>query len=213
FVEMDFERKPRLRRAMPALGTAGRLVREEAHAFEAVSRDGVRRSLQGTRVVRARDTVAAVAATIEEALKLHSGNPTVAREPGLDLHQHGMAAAVRIEDFLAGQGDLHRSPGHDGELGGDELVREDVALPTESPAIRCRRTRGPRPCARSSSRGLARPDRQAPPGSTCNAATPRTAHRSGPALHRRPTRPWRPRPRSDRPRTEPCRGQAPPRPG
>ena len=133
---MDFERKPRLRRAVATLRTAGRLVGEEAHAFEAVSGDGVRRSLQGTRVVRARDAVAAVAATIEEALKLQGGNPTVACEPSLDLHQHRVAAAVRIEDLLAGQGDFHRPSGRDGKLGGDELVREDVALAAESSPIR-----------------------------------------------------------------------------
>src|SRR5439155_11384445 len=68
FVEMDFERKPRLRRAVPALGTAGRLVREEPHAFEPVSRDGVGRGLQRAGVVGAGDPVAAVTAAIEEAL-------------------------------------------------------------------------------------------------------------------------------------------------
>ena len=135
---MDFERKSRLRRAVPTLGPAGRLVGEESNAFESVPWDGIRGRLQGARVIGAGHPVAAVAAAVQEALKLHGGNLTAAGEPRLDLHQHRVAAAVRVENFLPGQSDLHRTSGGDGELGGDELVRKDVALAAESSAIRRR---------------------------------------------------------------------------
>ena len=46
-----------------------------------------------------------------------------------------MPAAVRIEDFLAGQGDLDRTAGHEGQLGGDQLVRENVALPAKTTPV------------------------------------------------------------------------------
>ena len=135
FVEMDLQRKPRLRCAVPALRAAGRLVGEEPHGFEPVSGDGVGGRLQGARVVGTCDAVAAVAAAIEEALKLHRGNPTAACEPCLDLHQHRVAASMGVKNLLTGKGDLDGAPGRHGELGGDELVREDVALPAESSPV------------------------------------------------------------------------------
>ena len=49
-----------------------------------------------------------------------------------------MSPAVRVEDFLAGQRDLDRAPSDDGQLGGHQLVREDVALATEAAPIRGR---------------------------------------------------------------------------
>src|SRR2546421_435166 len=40
-----------------------------------------------------------------------------------------------VENLLTGKGDLDGAPGRHGELGGDKLVREDVALPAESSPV------------------------------------------------------------------------------
>src|SRR5882762_2101982 len=69
-VEMHLEREPRLRRAVPALGPARRLVGEGARALEVVARDIVGDGLKRARVVRARDAVRAVRAAIEQGFEI-----------------------------------------------------------------------------------------------------------------------------------------------
>src|SRR6266545_6311749 len=56
-VEVDFEREAGLWRAVPALGTARRLVRECARALEVIARDIVSDGLERARVVGARDAI------------------------------------------------------------------------------------------------------------------------------------------------------------
>ena len=135
-VKMRLEREARLRGTVPTLGTAGRLVGEQPDALEAITRDRIGRRLQRAGVIGAGDPVAAVSAAIEKTLELHRVDPTVLLEAGLHLHQDGMPAAMRVEHFLASQCDLHRPPGHHRQLGGDQLVREDVALAAEAAAVR-----------------------------------------------------------------------------
>ena len=132
---MGLQGKAGLRRPVPSLGSAGWLVGEEAHRLESIARDRVRRRLEGAGVIGAGHAVATVAAAVEVALKLHGGDAAVLCETGADLHQHRVAAAVRVENFLTGQRDLYRTPGDDCQLGGDQLVREDVAFATEASAI------------------------------------------------------------------------------
>ena len=120
---------------MAAFGAAGRLVGEEADRLETVSRNRVGGRLQRTGVVGAGDAVAAVAAAVEKALELHGGNPAIVGEPGLDPHQHRVAPAVRVKDFLSRQRDLDRATGDERKLGGNQLMGKDVALAAEASAV------------------------------------------------------------------------------
>ena len=73
-VDVRLEGEPRLRRAVPALGAAGRLVGEDAHAVEAIARDLVGHGLQRARVVEAGHAVAAVPAAVERGAEVHRGD-------------------------------------------------------------------------------------------------------------------------------------------
>ncbi len=65
-VELNFQRKARLRRAVSALWTARRFVGEHAHALKFVARHVIRHRLQRAGVERARNAVASVSAAIEK---------------------------------------------------------------------------------------------------------------------------------------------------
>ena len=68
-VELDLEPEARLRRAVAALGSAGRLVGEGPAAAETVARDVVGDGLQRAGVEGRGDAVAAVRAAVEERLE------------------------------------------------------------------------------------------------------------------------------------------------
>src|SRR3984893_15566170 len=104
---MGLQGESRLRCAMPPLGATGRLVREQPDTLESISRNGIGGRLEGAGVVGAGHAVAAVAAAVEEAAELHGRDAAIFRETGLDLHQDGMAPAVRVEDLLTRERDLH----------------------------------------------------------------------------------------------------------
>jgi len=143
---MHLEREARLRRAVPALGPARRLVREGARALKVVARDVVGDGLKGARVVRARDAVGAVRAAIEQGLEMHSGDRSIALHPGAHPHQRRVAAAMTVEHLFARQRDLHWSAGHHRELRDRDLVTERIALAAEAPAVR--RRDDANPCGR-----------------------------------------------------------------
>ena len=105
-----------LRRAVPALGPARRLVGEDAAALEAVGRDVVGDGLQRAGVEGAGDAVRAVGAAVEQRLEVHAGDRAVLLHAGLEAHQHRMAAAVAVEDLFARQADLHRAVGQQRQL-------------------------------------------------------------------------------------------------
>src|ERR1700730_12172261 len=132
---MRLEGEARLRRPVPSLWSAGWLVREQPDTLESVPRDGVRGRLQRAGVVGACNAVAAVSATCDSGMTLHPPDPFVSGETGADLHQDGMTPAVGVEDFLAGQCDLDRASGDDGQLGGHQLVRKNVALAPEAATV------------------------------------------------------------------------------
>ena len=67
-----------------------------------------------------------------------AGDVALLREPGLDPHEDGMAAAVDVEDFLARERDLHRAPRELRELARRDLVRERIQLAPEPAADRRR---------------------------------------------------------------------------
>ncbi len=115
-VELNLQRITRLRRAVPALWSARRLVGEDTQAIEFVTRHFVSHRLQRARVKRARDAVASVSPAVEKRFEMHRGNRAVFFHPGLDLHQHRMAATMTVEDFFARQRALHRTAGDHGEL-------------------------------------------------------------------------------------------------
>src|ERR1700732_3113297 len=100
---MGLQGEARLRCAMASLGATRRLVREQPDSLESISRNGIGRRLEGAGVVGAGHAIAAVAPAVEEAAELHGGDAAIFRETGLDLHQHGMAPPVRVEDFLASE--------------------------------------------------------------------------------------------------------------
>ena len=137
-VDVALERVPRLRRAVAALGTAGRLVGEDPHALELVARDPVRHRLQSAGVVEAGHTVAAVGAAVEGGAEVHGRDRAVALQAGLDPHRHRVAPPVAVEDLLAVERDLHGTPRLHRELGRDDLVAERVRLAAEAAAVGAR---------------------------------------------------------------------------
>src|ERR1700730_8054077 len=98
---MDFLTKARLHRAMAAFWSARRFVGEGAAAFEAIARDVVGGRLQGPGVESARHAVGTIGATVDQGLKMHSGDGAVLLDTGLEFHQHGVAAPVTIKHLLA----------------------------------------------------------------------------------------------------------------
>src|SRR5690348_6430977 len=109
FVELNFERVTRLRRAVAALWTTRRLVREGAYALKLVTRHVIRHGLQRAGVEGARHAVTAVRAAVEVRLEVHRGDRTVVLHAGLHFHQHWMAAAMAIENLFTRESDFHRT--------------------------------------------------------------------------------------------------------
>ena len=132
---MHLEREPGLRRAVAALGTAGGFVGERPRPLEFVARYLVGDGLQRSRVVGARHAVGAVAPAVQQRAEMHPGDRAVLRDTGLHPHQRRMPAAMAIEDLLAGQRDLHGTPGQHRELRDDDLVAERIALSPEAAAV------------------------------------------------------------------------------
>ena len=69
---------------------------------------------------------------------MHRRDLAVLLHAGPDAHLHRVPAAVRIEDLLAVQRDLHRSPRAHRKQRGRELVAERIALAAERAAVRGR---------------------------------------------------------------------------
>ena len=135
-VQMHLECEPGLRRPVPPLRTARRLVCKSPGPFEPVIRDPVGRRLQGARIVRARHAIAAESTAVQGRAQMLRGHGAILRETGLQVHQHRVAAAMAVEDFLAGQRRLARPPESQRQLGDHHLVAEGIALAAESAAIR-----------------------------------------------------------------------------
>ena len=149
-VDLALHGEARLRRAVAALGAAGRLVGEDARALELVDGDLVRHRLERARVEGGRHAVGAVRAAVEPRAEVHAGDGAVLREAGLDPHQHGVAAAVDVEDLFARERDLHRAARELRQLAGGDLVGEGIELAAEAAADRRRDRRG---CAPGAGRG------------------------------------------------------------
>src|SRR5690348_14729560 len=107
-VEVGFEREARLRRAMPALRPARRLVGEYTDAFKLITRHVVGDGLQRAAVEGRSDAVAAIRPAVEERAKVHRRDRAVALHAGLHPHQDRVTPAVAIEDLFARQRDLDR---------------------------------------------------------------------------------------------------------
>src|SRR6185503_9226873 len=89
-VEVNFERVTRLRRAVPALWTTRRLVRERTQTLKLVTRHVIRDGLQRAGVERARHAATAIRAAVEKRLEVHRGDRAVVLHAGLYFHQHRM---------------------------------------------------------------------------------------------------------------------------
>ncbi len=135
-VEVDLPGESRLRRAVPALRTARRLVGVRANAVEAVVGELVGDGLQRPGVVGRGDAVAAVSAAVEGGLQVLPGDGAVVLETRLEPHLHRMAPAVTVEDLFPAQGDLHRAAELERHLGDHDLVVEGIALAAEAAAVR-----------------------------------------------------------------------------
>src|SRR6185369_14333536 len=81
-VELTFEREARLDRAVAALGSARRLVGEDARALELVDRDLVGDRIDHARVERGRDAVRAVGSAVEPRPQMAAGDVALLRESG-----------------------------------------------------------------------------------------------------------------------------------
>src|SRR5260370_17439209 len=134
-VELDFLAETRLRSTMPALGPAGRLVRESAAALIAIARNVIGGGLEGIGVGRARNSVGAIRAAGNQCLKMHSGNRAVLLDAGLEFHQDGMATTVTIENFFACKADLDRPIEDECGLGDNNFVIEGIAFAAEAAAV------------------------------------------------------------------------------
>ena len=71
-VDLALHGEARLRRAVAALGAAGRLVREDARALELVDGDLVGDGLERARVEGRRHAVGAVGAAVEPGAEVHA---------------------------------------------------------------------------------------------------------------------------------------------
>ena len=134
-VELHFLAEARLRRAVAALGAAGRLVGEGAAGLELETRQLVGHRRQHAGVEGARRTVRAVAAAVEQRLQVHGGELAVLRDAGAHLHQHRVPAAVLVEHLFARQADFHRAAQHQRRLGDHHLVVGRIALAAEAAAV------------------------------------------------------------------------------
>src|SRR4051812_44185583 len=103
FVEMNFQRVTRLRRAVTAFGPTRWFIGKDPGALEFISRDLIRDCLQRAGVEGTRHAVAAVCATIEKSLEVHSGNRAVVFHTGLNVHQNGVAATMTIENLFTSE--------------------------------------------------------------------------------------------------------------
>ena len=137
-VELHFLAEARLRRAVAALGSARRLVGEDAACLEAVAGQLVGHRLQCAGVEGARDAVRPVAAAVDQRLQMHPCELAVIHHAGAESHQHRMPAAVHVEDFLAREADLHRAAEHQRRFRDHRLVIAHVALAAEAATVRRR---------------------------------------------------------------------------
>ena len=110
-VHLDFLGPTRLRSAVTPLRTARRLIGEDSNGLKPVVRQFVGRRLKDARVERARYTVAAVGAAVQNGAVVHGSDRTIFFVTRLRRHQHRMPAAMAVKDLLTRQTDFHRPPG------------------------------------------------------------------------------------------------------
>src|SRR4029079_18729368 len=108
-VEVNLLAEAALRRAVPALWSARRLVGEDTAPAELVGGDVIGDGLQCAGVESAGDPVGTVGTAVQHGLHAHPGDGAVALDAGLEAHQHRIPAAMAVEHFLAGQADLDRA--------------------------------------------------------------------------------------------------------
>ena len=134
-VQLNFLPEAALRRSVSAFGSAGRLVREHAATLKPVRGNLVGHRLERAGVEGARDAVRSIRAPVEQCPHLQPRDGAVVPDPGLEVHQHRMAAAMAIEHFFAVQTDLHRTIEQHRRLADDNLMMERIALAAESTAV------------------------------------------------------------------------------
>src|SRR6267378_4484023 len=121
--------------AVTALGPAGRLVRESAAALIAIARNVIGGGLQCSGVERARNSVRAIRAAVNQCLEMHSGDRAIFLDGGLEFYQDGMATTVTIENLFAGEADLDRPIEDECGLGDNNFVIEGIAFAAKSAAV------------------------------------------------------------------------------
>jgi len=135
-VNLHFESEARLRRAVPALGAARRLVGEGAQALEAIVRHVVSDGLERAGIEGRGDAVGAVCAAVEISLEVHRGDCAVGTHARFDFHQDGMSPAMAVENFLARECNFDGTARPSRQFADDNLVVEWVALAAEAAAVR-----------------------------------------------------------------------------
>src|SRR6266852_843959 len=90
---------------------------------------------QGASVERAGYAVGAVGAAINQRLQVHRGDGAVLFHAGFEFHQHRVAPAVAIKNFLARQTNFHWAVQQKRGLRDDNFMIEGIALPAKSSAV------------------------------------------------------------------------------
>ena len=134
-VEVHFKGETRLRSPVAPLRATGSLVGEGTDTVEAILGKVVGHRLQGTGVVGARHSVAAVGSTVEGGLQVLGGQGAILLDPGADLHEHRVASAVAVEDLFAGEADLDGASQFQRHLGGTDFMVEGITLAAETATI------------------------------------------------------------------------------
>ncbi len=135
-VELHFLAEAALRRAVSALGTARRFVREDATALKVISGNVVRHGLQGARIKSARHAVRSVGTTVEQRFEPNRRDCPIGLDARRELHEDRMASAVTVKNFFARETDLDRAIEQPRGLRHDHLVVEGVAFAAEAAAVR-----------------------------------------------------------------------------
>src|SRR5215475_3519135 len=135
FVYLCLECEPWLRRAVPSLWTAWRLIGEHPESLELVSRYIVGHRLKRAGVKRARDAIAAISAAVQKRSEVHRGDRSVFLHTCLDPHQHRVPPTMTIEYFFSRESNLHRASGNHRQFCDGHLMVERIALATESASV------------------------------------------------------------------------------
>ena len=131
-IELRLEGKAHIDRAVPAHGSACRLVGQHAIAVVLNVGNVVQGAQQRARIKNSDDAIRTVRATVLHHAGFDCGDAAVVLHGGLEINNRARTAAVGPEDLLARVGDLHRSAGSPCRDRSDDFQRDHFALAAKS---------------------------------------------------------------------------------